>query len=145
MYGESVLFVREQADGDAAASLLFEPTRVLRVTNSAGDVVYEEGRDYVWRAGSREIGLPAGSRIVCKTPEDLRRTPGSQQYALTRRDGQGEILFGGGLEYHAMQTVVTYEHKGKWPTAVPTLAREQLPRTLAQLENKEAAHDRVAW
>ena len=53
MYGESVLFVREQADGDATASLLFEPTRVLRVTNSAGDVVYEEGRDYVCRAGSR--------------------------------------------------------------------------------------------
>jgi lysophospholipase L1-like esterase len=137
MYEESVLFVREQADKDAAASLLFEPTRVLRVTNSAGDVVYEEGRDYVWRAGSCEIGLPTGSRIVCKTPEDLRRAPGSQQYALTRRDGQGEILFGGGLEYHAMQTVVTYEHKGKWPTSVPTVARQQLPRTLAQLENKK--------
>jgi lysophospholipase L1-like esterase len=137
MYGESVLFLREKPDGDAVASLLFEPTRIISVTNSAGDVVYEEGRDYVWRAGSRSISLPAGSRIICKAPEDLRCTPGSQQYALTRRDGQGEILFGGGLEYHAMQTLVTYEHKGSWPTQVPTLAREQLPRTLTLLKEKK--------
>ncbi len=137
MYGESVLFVREKPDGDAVASLLFEPTRIVSVTNSAGDVVYEEGRDYVWRAGSRSISLPAGSRIICKAPEDLRCTPGSQPYALTRRDGQGEILFGGGLEYHAMQTLVTYEHKGSWPTQVPTLAREQLPRTLTLLKDKK--------
>ena len=137
MYGESVLFVREKADGDAVASLLFEPTRLLSVTNSAGDVVYEEGRDYTWRAGTRTISLPAGSRITCKTPEDLRCTPGSQPYALTRRDGQGEIRFGGGLEYHGMQTLITYEHKGSWPTQVPTLAREQLPRTLTLLKEKK--------
>jgi lysophospholipase L1-like esterase len=137
MYGESALFVREKPDGDAVASLLFEPTRILSVTNSAGDVVYEEGRDYVWRAGSRSLSLPAGSRIICKAPEDLRCAPGSQQYALTRRDGQGEIRFGGGLEYHGMQTLITYEHKGSWPTQVPTLAREQLPRTLTLLKEKK--------
>ena len=33
MYGESVLFVREKPDGDAVASLLFEPTRIVSVTN----------------------------------------------------------------------------------------------------------------
>lgn len=137
MYGESLLFVREKADGDTVASLLFEPTRILSVTSSAGDVTYEEGRDYVWRAGTRELSLPAGSRIVCKTPADLRCAPGSQQYALTRRDGQGEIRFGGGLEYHAMQTSVTYEHKGSWPTQVPNLACEQLPRTLTLLKEKK--------
>jgi lysophospholipase L1-like esterase len=74
---------------------------------------------------------------VFKSPQDLRRPAGTQAYALTHRDGQGEILFGGGHEYQDMQTVVTYEHQATWPTAVPALARDQLPRTLRRLTAKE--------
>ncbi len=106
------------------------------MTNAARTVTYEEGRDYRWRAGSRELQLPAGSRIVWKTSQDLRRPPGSQPYALTHRDGQGEILFGGGHEYHDMQTVVTYTHEGTWPTSLPSLAEDTLPRTLRLLREK---------
>jgi lysophospholipase L1-like esterase len=137
MRGETVLFVQD-ADGESArACLLFEPTRILSVCSASGEVRYEEGKDFVWHAGSRVIALPAGSRIVFKKPADLRRPAGSQPYALTHRDGQGEILFGGGHEYQDMQTVVTYEHDERWPRAAPVLAREQLPRTLARLTEKK--------
>ncbi|MHB0956707.1 MAG: SGNH/GDSL hydrolase family protein [Pirellulaceae bacterium] len=137
MHGETVLFVTNASGEAPKASLLFEPTRILCVSSSSGDVTYAEGRDYVWQAGSREISLPPGSRIVCKSPQDLRRPAGTQAYALTHRDGQGEILFGGGHEYQDMQTVVTYEHQGTWPTAPPVSAREQLPQTIRRLATKE--------
>src|SRR6185503_13793910 len=110
MEGESVLFIREEGESEARGSVLFPIDRVKAVRNSAGDLAYEEGRDYVWTRGSREIVLPAGSRIASRTPGDLRRPAGSQKYRLTHRDGEGEILFGARLEYHEMQTCVTYTH-----------------------------------
>lgn len=138
MDGESVLFVKEKADGVAAASVFFEPTKILSVRSSSGEVTYAEGQDYVWKPGTREITLPAGSKIPSKTPADLCRPPKSQQFQLTRRDGTGEILFGGGPEYHNMQTVITYTHKpGEWTGHVPAFAGSQLPRSIAKLKAKQ--------
>ena len=139
MEGESVLFIKGEADGQPRASLLLEPTRILSVASSSGATTYEEGRDYVWKPGTRELLLPLGSKIVCKTPQDLRRPAKSQSFRLTHRDGNGEILFGGGHEYHDMQTVVTYTHQpGAWTNSVPSFAGEQLPRTLRKLKQKQS-------
>lgn len=132
--GESVLFLRDQPDGEARASVLFPIQEILVVSNSVGDVTYEEGRDYVWEAGSREITLPAGSRIVSRTPDELRRPAGTQQYNLTHRDGNGEIMFGARLEYAEMQTCITYRHEpGLWTQPVPTFDPQALPRTIDRL------------
>ncbi len=138
MYGETVLFL-DDGDGQLPhASLLFPPTRILSVFSSSGDLKYEEGRDYIWKSGSDKLLLPRGSRIVCKTPQDLIRPAGTQQYRLTRRDGNGEILFGGGHEYHDMQTVVTYEHEpGQWKGPQLRFTGTELPRTLAKLKRRE--------
>ncbi|RPI85466.1 MAG: hypothetical protein EHM42_06710, partial [Planctomycetaceae bacterium] len=73
MEGESVLFIKPTPQGEARASVLFPIEEVLSVTNSAGNVTYESGRDYNWKSGSREVTIPAGSRIPCSTPSDLRR------------------------------------------------------------------------
>jgi lysophospholipase L1-like esterase len=137
MEGESVLFIQDKAGSQPRAALLLEPTRILSVGNSSGQVTYEEGRDYVWKPGSKEVLLPPGSRIVFQTPQDLRRPAGSQRYALTHRDGNGEILFGATHEYHDIQTVVTYEHRGGWSGPSPSLASEQLPRTIKRLSEKQ--------
>jgi len=83
MESESVLFIRDEQSGEARASVLFPIDEVLAVQNSAGDVTYEHGRDYVWKSASREIVLPARSRIVSRTPQELRRPAGSQPYKLT--------------------------------------------------------------
>jgi lysophospholipase L1-like esterase len=138
MYGETVLFIKSVDGESPKARLLFEPTRVISVCSSSGEVTYEEGKDYVWRAGSQEISLPANSRIVWKVPGDLRRPVGSQPYTLTHRDGQGEILFGGGHEYQDMQTVVTYTHERQWRGPAPEIARQQLTRTIQRLTAKES-------
>ncbi len=138
MMDETVLFVRSSEGELPRASLLFEPTQIVSVRSSSHEATYEAGRDYVWKPGSRTIELPEGSRIVSKTPGDLRRTPGTQQFALTARDGNGEILFGGGHEYQDMQTVVTYRFKrGAWAGPKPAYAGDQLPHTLTKLKAKE--------
>lgn len=137
MRGESVLFIKD-ADGAAKTKLLFAPTKVLKVTSSSKEVEYEEGKDYVCQPGSKEIVLPAGSRIPWKTPLDLRRPAKSQKYALTHRDGNGEIFFGATHEYHDMQTLVTYEHEpAAWKGPTPSFAGKELPRTVKLLQEKK--------
>lgn len=137
MVGETVLFLQNSNGQPAKARLLFAPTRVLAVRSASGEVVYKAGVDYEWKRGSREIVLPPGSRIVAKTPQDLRRAPKSQPYALTHRDGNGEIMFGASHEYQDLQTCVTYEHADHaWQGTVPRFAGEQLPGTLAKLRAK---------
>ncbi len=137
MDGESVLFVKAKENQTPKVDLLFEPTKILSVCSSSGEVTYAEGRDYLWRPGTKEISLPNGSRIPFKTPQDLRRPAGSQPHKLTHRDGNGEILFGGGHEYHDMQAVVTYQHKtDAWQGPMPSYVGDQLPRTVEKLKAK---------
>lgn len=137
MHGESVLFIKD-GEGGARGKLLFTPTKILKVTSSSGEIIYESGKDYLWKAGSQEIVLPAGSRITAKSPQDLRRPAKSQKYALTHRDGNGEILFGATHEYHDMQTLVTYEHDpAAWKGNAPAFASKQLPKTIKLLAAKQ--------
>lgn len=138
MEGESVLFVRESNDKAPEASLLFEPTKILAVRSASGETTYVEGQDYVWKPGTKQISLPAGTRIISKTAQDLRRQPGSQQFKLTHRDGNGEIMFGGSHEYHDMQTFITYTHQpGQWAGPAPKFAGDQLPKTIEKLSSKK--------
>jgi lysophospholipase L1-like esterase len=132
--GESVLFIRDERTGAAKASLLFPVLEMIAVRNSAGDVAYENGRDFDWKPGSREIVLPAGSRIASHLPSDLRRPANSQKYQLTHRDGNGEILFGARLEYAEMQTYITYRHAPSlWKSAVPKYDSQALPKSVHKL------------
>ncbi|MFT5469557.1 MAG: acyl-CoA thioesterase-1 [Verrucomicrobiales bacterium] len=132
--GESILFIKDPETGSATGSLLFPVKSVVSVRNSAGTTTYEEGRDYRWNPDSREIELPKGSRIVAVTPSQLRRPAGSQRHRLTHRDGSGEILFGAKLEYHTLQTVVSYTHDpGLWKSPVPDFEETSLPRSIGKL------------
>ncbi len=98
--GESVLFFRDEQTNESRASLLFPIRDIISVRSSSGDVTYQDGIDYQFRKGTREIVIPTGSRIVTSLPSSLRRPANSQQHRLTHRDGNGEIFFGANLEYH---------------------------------------------
>ena len=138
MQGESVLFIRPAEGGLARARVLFPIEEILSVQNSDGDVTFERGRDYQFTPGSNEIVLPAGSRIPSSIPADLRRPAGTQKYRLTHRDGDGEIFFGGRLEYHALQTCITYRHaEGVWKGPVPRFDPARLPKSVHRLLNKQ--------
>jgi acyl-CoA thioesterase I len=136
--GESVLFLRDEKTGVAKAKVLFPIQEIVAVRNSQGDQVYEAGKDYLWKADSRELELPAGSRIVAKTAADLRRPAKSQPYELTHRDGNGEILFGAKLEYAQMQTCITYRPANvTWNAQPPNTDPTRLPRCYGKLQQKE--------
>lgn len=138
MEGESVLFVSDDAAALPKATLLFAPTKILSVCSASGTTEYTEGKDYLWKPGSRTITLPPGSGIAHKTPQDLRRPAKSQRHRLTHRDGNGEIFFGATHEYHDLQTVITYAHKpGVWSGPAPTFAGKQLPGTLQRLQARQ--------
>jgi len=136
--GESVLFIRDPDRGESRASVLFPVENVVAVRSSSGDITYMEGVDFRFTQGSREIVVPPGSRIVTKTLEDLRRPAKSQKYELTHRDGNGEILFGASLEYHQMQTVLTYtKADDEWPVRMPSFDAERLPHTVQRLRERK--------
>ncbi len=142
--GESVLFIKDPATGEAKAQLLFPVEAIVNVTRAVdwktpNGISFENGRDYVCQPGSREITLPKDSRIPSYTADALRRSAGSQKYKLTHRDGNGEILFGATDEYHQMQVCITYRHKTEaWPSALPSFDEKALPRTIQKLQHKEA-------
>lgn len=138
MHGESILFVKADGEETASGELLFPALKILAARNSNGDVTYEEGRDYTWEPGSRKIVIPAGSRIVTKTPAELRRPAKTQKYELTHRDGDGEIYFGSKLEYHDMQTCFTYTHEPNlWKVVPPKFDETKLPRTIQKLRDRK--------
>lgn len=138
MEGESVLFMKDSPTSEARAAVLFPVTDVLAVRNSAGDVTYENGRDYIWKPGTREFILPAGSRITSRTPHELRRPAKTQKYELTHRDGNGEIFFGSRLEYAEMQTCITYTHAPDvWKGTIPKFDPQVLPRSVGRLVNRQ--------
>ncbi len=135
VHGESILFLKDPKTGQASGSVLFPVLEVLSVRDSSGTITYEQGKDYLWKKGTRELILPAGSRIISKTSAQMRRPANSQKYRLTHRDGNGEILFGGRLEYHNLQTCVTYRHApGLWKSTLPHFDRNALPRVIEKLQ-----------
>ncbi len=139
IYRESVLFVRDEKTGEARASVLFPIKDVIAVEDSSGTIQYTAGEDFEFVGGSREIMVPASSRIITKAAIDLRRPAGSQKYRLTHRDGNGEILFGSTLEYHQMQTWITYSKAVlEWPLAMPAFSDSALPNTIAKLREHES-------
>ena len=132
--GESVLFIRDDMTGEARASVLLPIRELLTVRNSAGDVTYENGKDFVWKPDSREIMLPAGSRIPSRTPQELRRPAKTQKYELTHRDGNGEIYFGARLEYAEMFAKgVEHFQRCDWQAAMDAFdaCRKRRPDDLA--------------
>ncbi|MFK8110991.1 MAG: SGNH/GDSL hydrolase family protein [Rubripirellula sp.] len=135
---ESVLFLRDTTLGEARGSLLFPIRRIVSVRSSSGDITYENETDYRFTPGSSEIVIPSGSRIVTTAPSALRRPANSQKHKLTHRDGEGEIMFGAKLEYHRLQTYVTYEKASTdWNVAMPTFDADNLPSTIKKLRDRK--------
>lgn len=136
--GEPVLFVRDNESAEAKGSLLFPISEVISVRSSSGEITYEAGKDYRFVTGAHQIVIPNGSRVVTKLPSELRRPDNSQRHKLTHRDGNGEIFFGGKLEYHQMQTSVTYKKADNvWPVSMPSFDPTVLPVTIAKLRDRQ--------
>ncbi|MSR63458.1 MAG: SGNH/GDSL hydrolase family protein [Planctomycetes bacterium] len=132
MANEPVLFVQEAGQPVAAGRLLFVPSAKPTIQAPDLQTTYEEGRDYLWHAGSSCIVLSAGSRIPFKTSAEMVPPPGSPNTL------QG-VLFFEGRFFHDLQVQVSYPHAGTWPLQDPPLAHG-LARSRARLESRQPLH-----
>lgn len=136
--GETVLFLQDE-NGDAKGQLLFPVEEILAIHTSDGSRRFELN-SIRWKQGARELVVPKGSVLPTYLPSDLRRPANSQRHALTHRDGNGEILFGGELEYAAMQICISYRHRLPATQEWFPRKRGSLPKTRKRLMNDEGIH-----
>ena len=137
MTGETAMFVQWPEEEVVTARLLFAPTRILKVTSANGATIYEEGRDYVWKAGSNVISIPPDSRIPVTTWARLHPAKGAPMSLGESADGKSALLYQEpGDFFQSLEVAVTYDHRKKGGGKVSQSAGKDLARTVAKLHAK---------
>lgn len=136
--GDPLLFVRQDGRAHASASLLFVPRRMPHLESANREVVYEPGRDFTWKPGSRTIELTDHSRIPCKTRAEMYPNLTAQNSIAQSKTHPGKaLLFAEGRPFHDMQVVAEYETDERWTGFVPERSGRFLRRTLARLRSRQ--------
>lgn len=128
MVNEPVLFVQAKDAPVATGKLLFTPSGKLKITHPDLMMVYEDGKDYIWKPETGTIELTPTSRIPFKTSAQL--TPGGGPNTLTG------VLWSEGHFFHDLQVQVTYEHTDEFAWK-PTPSPHPLMRSLAKLKSHQ--------
>lgn len=128
--GDPLFFVQAQENGLPAATLLRIPAEPPILRDATGQTQYAPEKDYLWTAGSREIRLPAGSRIPFRTTAQLHPAPGTPNSYQGHRDGGSWMLFGEGRFFHDLQTMASYPTTEVWNAPLPAMAPENQLGTL---------------
>ena len=137
MIGETVMFVRRPEEQVVGARLLFAPSSILKVTSANGANVYERGRDYAWKPGSKVLTIPQGSRIPVTTWARLHPAKGALMSLGEAADGKSALLYQEpGDFFQSLAVAVSYDHQEKWKGNVPGSAGTSLARTIAKLQAK---------
>jgi len=130
MNDESVLMISENGSLPEA-ELLFAPTNIISVRNARQDLVYEEGRDWVFSGG--KLKLTANSRIPFMTQAQMYPTKEAAFETMPKKGG-GYVIYREGSYFHDRQINVTYEHAPDvWTGPTPVFAGSELPKTIAKL------------
>ena len=119
VYNETVLLVADQG-GLATGRLLFTPTKIISVRNSALDKTYEINRDFT--VSQRTLTATANSSITQMKTSDFP-TGDFPWYKAAEK-----------------QVVVTYEHDDAWTGPTPTFAGASLPSTMKKLQAHAPLH-----
>jgi lysophospholipase L1-like esterase len=133
--GDPLCFV-DRRDGEVRASLLFPAERGLSLRSAAGDVEYEEGRDFRLDAAVGVVILTAASRIPTTRLDELypRVDPDGSGFMFKRGEPDTFLLFAEGDVFHRRQVRADYGHaRDAWRGAVPPFRGADLPRTQRRL------------
>jgi lysophospholipase L1-like esterase len=139
MRDESLFFISEHGS-EASAPLLFRPERILSLRSSAGEVVYDDGRDYRIDKASGQIWRPAGSRMPVTISDELysSKDPDGSGFMHRRGDARSFLMVAEGDTFHRRQVLASYTHgPGSWNLCVPRFAGTQMPRTSRRLARGE--------
>jgi acyl-CoA thioesterase-1 len=137
MDAETALFRLDPESGQPTAQLLFQPTRIVKITSANGKTVFKAGRDFRWKRGTPMLELSRNSRIPSRTWAEMH-PPLNDATALGEAvGGKTSLLFDRpGNVFQALQVSVTYEHEQHWAGYIPQPSHESLSRTYALLQSK---------
>ncbi|THF80289.1 SGNH/GDSL hydrolase family protein [Cohnella fermenti] len=107
VYGESILPLRTVEGATAEGRLLYPPDEIAEVRHARLDVVYEEGKDWVWDKSHGRLRFPAGSRVPVTSLEELFPHKDREGWVQLRRSG-GYSLFSEGHFFHDKMISVSY-------------------------------------
>lgn len=115
IYNETVLFVGEKD----SASLLYTPSEIVSVRNYGLDIVYEEGKDYVFENGKIQR-LPGSAIPYMEVNEYYRETPDRvvlevrKDYVDIELPGVRYLKYGEADTFTKYQIAVSYKHDQPW-------------------------------
>ena len=135
MNEEPILFIRKPGELPAG-HLLVPAAEIIKVSNTSGEVVYEEGRDFCLSGDRRKIVLMENSRIPTLDAAELIRTPGDPHSHRGIRAEDPHLLYYEGEFFPDLQPRFTYLHNG-WDGAEPVIHSGLLPLTHEKLKNKD--------
>ncbi|MDB6069802.1 MAG: GDSL-like Lipase/Acylhydrolase [Verrucomicrobiales bacterium] len=120
--GDPLFFVQSDPASPPRATLFQVPSSPPVIRSATLEVTYEAGKDYLWESGSRDLTLPAGSRIPFKTLAALHPAPNTPNSYSAARDGRSWMLFGEGRFFHDLQCAAFYPTAAAWDGPVPAPA-----------------------
>ncbi|MCU1321105.1 MAG: GDSL-like Lipase/Acylhydrolase [Acidobacteriaceae bacterium] len=135
--GETALFQLEAGSSQPAARLLFQPTRISKITSANGKILFEEGRDYRWQRDTNVLELPPGSRIPSRSWNEMHPALSAETALGEAVGGKTSLLFDRpGNLFQSLQVAVSYEHRQPWSGYIPKSARGELSRTFQLLQSR---------
>ena len=136
VYHESILPVENKDGSVSDLALLYSAEQIVSVRSSDLRIEYQEGVDYELADGKLRI-LPNSSIPTVAYDIYYPQWENGQCMQKNVDYGSGYIYYSEGSAMHSMQIAVTYAHKGTFPDAIPACKKDQLPKTIAKLENGE--------
>ncbi len=140
MTNESVFLIEPESGGCAEASLIFTPTKIMSVRNSALDKEYVSGKDYEI-VGNKIRALPDSAMPNFKYDFVFRKTEDASDMRLFKFPKLKRFAISPeGTWFHEHQVFVTYEHSGEnWNgyKFAENFDSKKLPKTIERLKNNE--------
>ena len=134
------LFFTGESKASASAQLLRIPKALPRLISANGAMQFEAGRDFIWRAGSRQLTLTPNSRIPFKTTAELHPATNAPNAYRSQRGTDRWMFYGPGRMVHDLQCLASYPSSDPWTLPLPAAASdEQLGELRALLRSKQFA------
>jgi len=127
---EPLLFIQEEGQETATATLLFAPSAGFRITHPDLSMQYHLDKDYRFSPESKLVTLTVSSRIPFKTHAQMLPPKGSPNMF-------SDVLHSEGHFFHDLQVQASYATSEKWEGPVPAAETEKLRNTIATLKAKE--------
>ena len=127
VYNETVWPVDLQGEGDMEIPLLYHADRIISVTDTRLERVFEQGKDYDLKDGKIVIKRGGDMKYTEKSEFFLDHIQEESPFQIGCSEG-GWLFFAEGDQITKKQYAVTYTHSDKWEGFAPQKT-EKLPKT----------------